>query len=327
MIIIPREKPVIQNMNSYYLNVQRLIEHYQGELGAGGIHFKSTVAEGVIFFDEVTILNGVFRNQENLYEGSAAIDLIIENLSNTNFSVAVYQIDPEKVYFWASLRNTEEYYKNLSTDFTDLEGLITKMSSESLTGYIDVLVGDKIQSGIIFFNNGTIIGCSCHGKNEESKTTKENQQLLVQKSKEWGGVFNVYKVAIESTTVQAAARQEIQAPQPSVLDMIQDLLVLFERDVRNNKKIKADFDTLLKRKFVEKVDRYDFLDPFAAEFQYTAGKVQFFGKAKDVQLVRGVVESVYELADDLDMLAQVRKNLVPWYNKYSKEIEKYDIGI
>lgn len=50
MIIIPREKPAIKNMNSYYLNMQKLIEHYQGELGAGVVYFKAPSMECALFF-------------------------------------------------------------------------------------------------------------------------------------------------------------------------------------------------------------------------------------------------------------------------------------
>ena len=108
--------------------------------------------------------------------------------------------------------------------------------------------------------------------------------------------------------------------------MIQGLLLIFERIVRGNKKIKADFDTLLKRKFVDNVDKYDFLDPFAAEFQYAKGKVKFTGKANEQQLTKGVVESVYELAEDLGMLSQLQNDLLPWAEKYQPEIEKFNLG-
>ena len=48
MLFIPMETPVLENLNSYYLNIERLIEHCQGALGPGGIHLKSATAKGVI---------------------------------------------------------------------------------------------------------------------------------------------------------------------------------------------------------------------------------------------------------------------------------------
>ena len=52
MVIIPKEKPIIENLNIYYLDVRKLLEHYQGEVGSGGIYFEGHTAEGVIFFDK-----------------------------------------------------------------------------------------------------------------------------------------------------------------------------------------------------------------------------------------------------------------------------------
>jgi len=327
MIIIPREKPVVQNLNSYYLDIHRLLEHYQGELGSGGIHFKSPLAEGIIFFDEDTILNGIFHNKERQVEGSDAIDLLIEALSNNNFSVAVYKIDPARVYFWANLQNVEEYYKNLSTEFTDLEGLIQKMSSEKLTGYIDVSIQGQEEGGLIFFDNGSIIGCFCSWENGELNSTTENQELLILKSKESGGIFNVSRSTLKENKSKGVLPKEVPKLQGQVLNMIEGLLIIFEKCVKGNKKIKADFDTLLKRKFVDNADKYDFLDPFAAEFQYAEGKVKFTGKADDQRLAKGVFESALELAEELGLRPQLRKDLAPWMQKYQQEIEKFDLGL
>jgi hypothetical protein len=327
MIIIPEKEPVVQNLNSYYLDIKRLIEHYQGELGSGGIYFKSSFAEGAIFFDEDTVLKGTFRNKEGVVAGDEAIDRLIDILSNNNFSVAVYKLDPERVYFWSNLQNVEEYYKNLSTEFTDLEGLINKMSAEKLTGYIDVSIQGEKEDGLIFFDNGAIIDCSCSWENEALSSSTENQELLILKSKESGGVFNVSRIVFKKPEVRGVPSKEVRTFQDHVLDMIQELLLIFERSVGGNKKIKADFGTLLKRKFVDNVDKYDFLDPFAAEFQYAGGKVKFTGEADDQQLAKGLVESVYELAEELGILSQLRKDLAPWMKKYHQEIEKFNIGI
>jgi hypothetical protein len=52
MVVIPKQQPVLENLNVYYLKVKKLLEHFQGEIGSGGVYFKSHAAEGVIFFDQ-----------------------------------------------------------------------------------------------------------------------------------------------------------------------------------------------------------------------------------------------------------------------------------
>ena len=60
MLFVPTEKQAIQNLNSYYLDIERLLEHYQGELGSGAIYFRSAVAEAVVFLDESDNIKVVF---------------------------------------------------------------------------------------------------------------------------------------------------------------------------------------------------------------------------------------------------------------------------
>ena len=59
MIVIPKENPIIGNLNSYYVQIERLIEHFQGEVGCGCLYFKSLSSEGILFFDKDEILNEI----------------------------------------------------------------------------------------------------------------------------------------------------------------------------------------------------------------------------------------------------------------------------
>jgi hypothetical protein len=148
MVIIPREKPVIENLNIYYLDIKKLLEHYQGEIGTGGIYFKSHAAEGVIFFDKDDLLNAFYEEKSLELIGAQAVERLMNAGGQLNFTVHIYQLSLEEVYFWASIPSAEKIYEDLSTEFTDLEGLIRKMSTEKLTGYIDVSIGGGKEGGL-----------------------------------------------------------------------------------------------------------------------------------------------------------------------------------
>ena len=60
-MIIPKEKPYMDGLNSYYLETDKLIEHLQGEIGTGCIYFKSSTREILIYFDEMDIISGVIQ--------------------------------------------------------------------------------------------------------------------------------------------------------------------------------------------------------------------------------------------------------------------------
>jgi hypothetical protein len=325
MVIIPREKPVIENLNIYYLDVKKLLEHYQGEIGSGGIHFKCLAAEGVIFFDKDDLLNAFYKEKDLELFGADAIDRIINDGGNYNFTVNVYKIGLDEVYFWSSIPAAEKIYKDLSTEFTDLEGLIRKMSSEKLTGYIDVAIGNGQEGGLIFIINGKIMGGSFTWDNGEPGPTRKNQDMLIRKTKEHGGTFNVCRIPLSKMKMQGKSSAVFAKPSKNILAMLEDLLTIFEKTVSENKKLKIDFTKMLKKKFVENAEQYAFLDPFAGEFEYTAGRLTFTGAASDKELIDGVLTCVKQLAQELGLSLQLTENSMVWSEKYSKQLENFSI--
>jgi hypothetical protein len=93
-----------------------------------------------------------------------------------------------------------------------------------------------------------------------------------------------------------------------------------------HKKMKERFHTLLKNKFIEKADKYLFLNPFSDEFEYADRKISFSGKASDEELVRGVVESVKELTEELGLYRSLSIKLTSWARKYQKELERFGLS-
>jgi hypothetical protein len=338
MIIIPREEPAVSDLNSYYLRIDKLLEHFQGDLGTGGVYFKSPTSEAVVFFDEDNLINGYYRDKKDEFKGEAALSKIIETASKNNYSVTVYYILPERVYYWANLSNAEPLHSDLSSEFTDLESLIKKLENEKITGYIDVK----------FIYNGEVIGgASAKGAGELDRSV-EYRDDLIKRCREAGGIFNVKKIQLSKittlskpsirkkpqpvlTAAKPVLKQKVKArPQKDfhrVLMMLEDLLVLLERVVRSNKRIKIDFETLLNKQFVDKVDEYDFLDPFAAEFKYSNGKIIFSGKASQKELVASIVKCAKDMTAGLGMTALFRKYLGTWKKNYTDEIIDFNIEI
>jgi hypothetical protein len=331
MIIVPKEQPVIGNLNSYYVKVAKLVEHFQGEIGCGAVHFKSVSAEGILYFDKDEILNGVFRDRAEESAGSNAVAALLAAAADTNFSLSVYGIPPEEIYFWSTIPDAKLIYQDLSTEFTDLEGLIKKMKSEALTGFIEVIIDGGPQGGLLFFNNGEVIGGSYSWHQSATSKDTADQEDLIRRSKDKGGIFHVSRMPLAGTAQNQAQEWPIEElfekPSGRIITAIEELLVVFERIVSNRKGRDTDFNTLLSRKFVEKADTYPFLDPFVAEFRYVDKTVSFTGDTNDATLLRGVVECIRELEEELGILADVRDNVSGWTKKYAKEIEALGVRI
>ena len=332
MIVLPKENPIIANLNSYYVQVERLIEHFQGEVGCGCLHFYSLASEGILFFDKDEILNGLFVQKNDQIAGKSAVDFLIQASEKTNYSLNVYILRTEDIYFWSTIPDAKRIYQDLTTEFTDLEGLMKKMASEGLTGFIDVVINENKGGGLVFFNNGGISGGSYSWGRGDSTRGKADQDKLIQLTKEHGGAFHVSRIAMEENgkppEVDTDLEPEELSEKPSarIVTAMGELIAIFERTVKSLKVMDSDFATLLNRKFVEKADRYPFLDPFAAEFKYAKEKITFDGDTTDEELTRGIWESITELAAELNASQQFKTNLITWKKKYKEEVQTYSIG-
>jgi hypothetical protein len=326
MVIVPKEEPALKGLNSSYINIQKLVEHCQREFGSGLIHFRSPKAEGAIFFERGRLLDGIFQNREKEVKGEGAIDSIVEAAANDNLHVNIYKIAPEKIHFWATLHRTQTIYRNLSTEFIDFEGLLRKMETEKLTGCIDVSINGGKESGILFFDNGKVIGGSYSWDEGGVSSSKENHELILKKTKELGGMFHVSKIPIPPDVGEDREEEMVRESPSGIIPMLEEFLTLFESEMMEHKKMKERFHTLLKNKFIEKADKYLFLNPFSDEFEYADRKISFSGKASDEELVRGVVESVKELTEELGLYRSLSIKLTSWARKYQKELERFGLS-
>jgi hypothetical protein len=353
MIVVPKETPIIEELNSYYLNIEKLFQYYQGIIDAGCAFFQLPSSEGVVFFDAFNLINGVFKDNTSLVRGKEAIDLLIEEAKSKKIMISIYEIPPERIAFWANVANAEDLYKDLSTEFTDLEGLIRKMMSDRLTGYVEVAFNSN-DIALLFLHNGQVIGSVSAESKWQLVRTEKNQLDLVEKSRKIGAMLNVRRIVMEQIAMNGIAQGSVDSanqtrnngnavnsvskpeapsepsedPKPlNIREMLQYVMLIYDKFISNNRKIQGDFDTILKRKFVEKVDKYDFLDPFTAEFKYANGKIEFSGRVDDVRLTTGLIECLHEIAAENDMQKWLDKSLWPLREKYAREIDFLKIKI
>ena len=293
-----------------------------------GEHFllgAYAAAEGAIFFDKDDLLNGHYKDKQNDISGMDAIERLLQAGNQHNFMVTIYEIAEDEVYYWASIPTAEKIYKDLSTEFTDLDGLIKKMISEKLTGYIDVSIGQGKEAGLVFLINGNITGGSYSWSNGKPTTNKENQKLLIRKTKEQGGMFNVCRIPISKLQVDKPSGNALIDDFETILDMLEELLMTFESVVSTTKKIRTDFNKLLKQKFVENADKYSFLDPFAGELEYSRRHLSYTGDSSTKDLADGIVDTVKEMALELGVLPRLVSELESWSDKYGRELSALEI--
>ncbi len=325
MIVFPKEKPVLANLNSYYLNLEKLVEHFQGEIGAGAIFLRAAAAKGVVFFDPDNVVNVFFQSKKDFSQGVEAYNTLLH--AAYNFIVDIYQFELEKVYFWAQMPAAKRIYRDVDTDTTDFNKLLKKIGQEKFTGYFEISLKGKLGDGLLFLNAGDIIGASCLLPGGEGNDLCRPEELL-RKIAEAGATFNIFTFSFNRNRSMARPVKNSLTPGPEsarvdVLRALSEMINTFEGIIRKEKSY--DFMVLLKQKFVDKSIKYDFLDPFISELSYEDGTVTFTGSADYRILSRAVVEVVMELADELGKREHLLQRLHVWRKKYGQQFSEMGI--
>lgn len=321
MIVFPKDKPVVVNLNSYFIDFPKLVEHYQGEIGSGSVYLKSNGSEGALFFNKDEIINCLLKLRPSEKIRPVSTAKIIAATEKRNFTLYVYRINAGLADYWANLCNARRIYANLSTEFTNLGKLVAKMQAEKLTGYIDVAQGPQKDKSMLFLCGGKSLGISRAAENWRFDTAAERQVDLVSQTAKTGGIFDVYRIPLEKT-LHGAGAPSTGKPSPQVIGMLEDLLVQFEKLAGSRRNAKTDFTVLLKKKFVEKADDFPFLDPFASEFTYQRQQISCSTEVSDPELAAGVTESVNELSTELGLTAKFKAPLDAWSHKYRAQIRQ-----
>ncbi|MCD6389549.1 MAG: hypothetical protein J7L69_09055 [Desulfobulbaceae bacterium] len=323
MIIIPKEKPVLSGLNSYYLKIEKLVEHFQGQIGTGAIFFRSQTVQAIIFFDQDNILNVYFQNKTKSLQGKEALNTLSK--AAYNFIVEIYELDPDRIHFWANMPAAQQIHQGLSTEFVDFDVLLKKMTGEKFTGFFDVKLNQDLGEGLLFFDGGELIGGSYHLAETTDSDPHEQQLTLIRHIKKEGAIFHVSTLVLKKEETTFAYKEASQASSFDLLQALGEMLNTFEGIVKKEKAY--DFNVLLKQKFVDKALKYDFLDPFAAEFFYEGGKVIFTGREEHRVVAKGVIEAVLELADDLDKREHLLQRLHIWRKKYGNRFSELGLRV
>lgn len=321
MFVFPEDKPIISGLQTYYVTIPKLIEYYKDHVPSGCIFFSSEEAHGVLFFKDRCVINGFFRSDDQVMSGDSTIDHLLRASEEHDLSIDVLEIVPDQIAFWSGIQGANAIYTNLSTEFTDLKKLLKKMIGENLNGYIDVDISKNNEQGRIFLVNGSFIGGTYTWTSNRLSRNKEDLEKLIKKTKTDEGIFTVYSVPVpveKPDSRPATNRSQISG---SCITALEALIQLAENIIDTNKKTKNDFQTIMKKKFVQNVDRYPFLDPFSAEFEYRNGKITFRGQTEEPLLAQGVFMSIQSVMQEYKQLNAFTEKMASWRQQFAAQVQ------
>ncbi|MFL7812133.1 MAG: hypothetical protein ACK2TT_06195 [Anaerolineales bacterium] len=331
MMIFPKREAVYQNLNTSFTNFGELLVDLKENSLTGVVQVSFWEYEGVLLLDSGNIINAVQDVSGDLITGQDAVKLVTEKAKEKDGSINVYLQTGEMVTMLASVTKSKAVYENLSTEFTSLEALISKLQAEEHTGYIEVKMNDGRQTGYIFLLTGRVIDVLLSAGGEEISGLKVLNRILEQITSV-GAVFNVYRSAVEEALSDSEVIK-ISYNLPQLLEVWGVVIGTVESTADSLLK-KGEFLNTFKDNLISNADEYPFLDPFAAKFKYKDGEVIFTGEVKK-EFSRAIAKCLWDTVEDLavnaalgdkDLFDPIRVALRDATADYQEMIQRFNIN-
>lgn len=328
-MFFPKVNPVVEGLNSYYIIIDKLIEHFRGEVGTGVIFFRGSLSKGAVFFESDHFMESFFIKNDQSVTGEKALKYIVENCGKNNYEIYIYYVEPEYIYLWSEISKVPLQNKTKVDDTNNFRGVVEKLLKSKSLGLVSIT--GKKDTYSIFCAYGEIIGVNLNGlvkpfEDIDYKDFVKKCEYLLAK----GGyeLELLTKEKLKTTGNRPVMGDEQKEPVLSneTINIMSNFISIFDHYITDNKKIKQEFIPLLNKKFIENVDSYDFLDPFAAEFVYNSGKISFSGKVSEKKFVESIVVCLGEIANEQGLVQAVKPLYKDWDNNFGDLISRYNIA-
>lgn len=330
-MILPKERSVYANLNTSFTSFSELLADQQERGLSGFLRLTFPGYQGVLFMVAGKPINALEEFGEERRVGPAAAASIAERAAAKNGTLDVDAVSGEVVELVARVLDARPLYKDLTSSFTSLERLFTKLQQDSLTGYVEIILSGDAGTAMVLFQDGEPIE-SVYSSASESFTGFEARSAVVQSVATSGGTFNVYRVPAQSEqALPTAAPPVIQVADSSPLLAFWSEVCAGIEAVADSLGSSGKFRLALREVLVSRADTYPFLDPFAAEFEYKDGAILFegplpveFSKALGACLGDTVAKLAFQLKR-ADFEERVRTRLVGMSEKHAAVIERWSL--
>ena len=308
-MMFPKGEVRHQNLLTAYTDVSALLSALKSEGFSGILEIEFPEKKGTIFIDSGEVLNAEIKERGNGERtiGKEGIQAFLTSSSQKNGVLNVYRLLPEHVALITSHLQHEVLFKELSTDYTRLDRLLLKLREDKHDGFIEILTKEKKALGVLFVEGGEPVemftvpesGPSVFGR-------KSIPAFLENVGKQGGAVLNVYKsrskipkkekVILESKPVLESKPTSESKPSVRGRDGLKEVIPILQEILSNAEKLvdaasrNGTFIGTFKKSLIEKAEIFSFLDPFAGEFEYHDGVIQFSGEVGEKEFTKGILE-------------------------------------
>jgi len=299
-MIFPRGEVLHRNLSTVYTDFSALLSTLKKGDFSGIIEIEFPENKGVIFVDSGEIINAEAKigGDSKRMIGQEAIQTLMTLSHQKDGVINIYRLSPERVAIVASNLKHEILFKGLSTDFTRLDRLLLKLREDKHNGFIEVLTKEHQAMGVLFLEEGEPVEMFTTPESGPSVFGRKSIQIFVENAIKQGAIFDVYRSQGRILKKEIKEIKEIKEKKvPGRVEDLKELIPILQEVLSQAGKLvdgasrkKGLFHKVFKESLVEKSEEFTFLDPFAGEFEYREGTIQFAGEIGVKDFTKGIVE-------------------------------------
>jgi len=315
-MILPRGEALHRNLSTAYTDFTALLSTLKTGDFSGIIEIDFPENRGIIFVDSGEIINAEARVEKDSKRvvGQEAIQAILTLSNRKDGVINVYRLAPERVAIVASNLQYEIVFKGLSTDFTRLDKLLLKLREDKHNGFIEVLTKEQQAMGVLFLEGGEPVEMFTTPESGPSVFGRKSIPIFVENAIKQGAIFDVYtsqgkiskkerKGAEETREAKEIKEKKATGPAEDLKELmliLQEIISQAEKLVDGSSRRRGLFYKIFKESLLEKSEEFPFLDPFAGEFEYREGTIQFTGETGAKDFTTGIVEGLVGVLSRLE---------------------------
>jgi len=330
-MIFPKNDSVYQNLNTSFTNFGELLIDLKENSFTGVVQVSFWEYEGILLLDNGNIINAIEEINGKILTGQNAVKSVTDKAKEKDGAISVFSQKGDMITMLASVAKSEIIYENLSTEFTSLKALLSKLQTEDHTGYIEVTFESTMQAGYIFLLAGNVIDALLTTRGTEV-SGNDVLSRIIELASASVATFCVYRAAVEEALSESEIIK-VTYDLPQLLELWGVVISTVETAIDNLLGENAFLNTF-KDTLIQKADEYPFLDPFAAKFQYQDGSVAFHGEIKKNFSqgvgagLSGTIDTLAEKAalDGMDIYSSVRDALDPMKEEYQGKLDRFNFS-
>ncbi|MGH2608097.1 MAG: hypothetical protein ACRDHF_03320 [Tepidiformaceae bacterium] len=337
-MMFPKDTLVHGGLSTSFTSFDSLLSDLAGRRHTGFVEVLHTGYTGLLFLSEGEVVNAWVEQEDGRGTGKVAARSVAERAGEKNGIINVYASTPDMVLLLHRLTDSRPLFRDLTSAFTSLDRLVAKLRGDGLTGYIEVEVGTG-DRGYIYLAGGEPVE-TVYAAEGRTLTGHPAMDGIMRDVATSDGTFSVYVEGGRDPAAEPSAPLQMTvaavSSAPSAAEGRRDEVLAFWADVLGNVEETVDalakpgrFLLAFKEVLVSRAITYPFLDPFAAEFEYSAGKITFeaplpeeFSKALGDCLSDAISKLAFQLKRT-DLEGRVRARLAHVGARHAAVVDRF----